>query len=40
MKGFGEKDEVTERDALWYARLALRLCQAVWYAFLIASHLL
>ena len=31
----GQSEQVAERDALWYARLALRLCQIVYYGALI-----
>jgi len=36
----GDSEQVAEKDALWYAKLALRLCQAVYYGALAASLLL
>lgn len=33
-------EQVAEKDALWYARLALRLCQVVYYGALAAGLLL
>jgi len=35
-----ESEQVAERDALWYARLTLRLCQIVYYGVLAKSLLL
>lgn len=35
-----DSEQVAERDALWYARLALRLCQTVYYGALAWAVLL